>query len=201
MTATDQPIDGQSQEWEASMDDEFAPPTRRRFPLVTGALAALVVAGGAFLAGVQVQKHHDRSLVTTTAAAAATAGAGQRARASGGGGGAAGGGGGGGGATVGQVKLVDGSNIYVTDASGNTITVATTSSSQFTKLNPATLKDVQPGDTVIVRGAQQTDGSVSAATVSDSGPGGAVGGGGRFGGRGGGGTGTGGGTGAGATGG
>ena len=80
MTATDQPIDGQSQEWEASTDDEFAPPTRRRFPLVTGVLAVLVVAGGAFLAGVQVQKHHDRSLVTTTAAGFAVQSGAPRAR-------------------------------------------------------------------------------------------------------------------------
>ena len=181
MTASEQPIGDQGEDWEAGVDEEFAPPPRRRFPFLTGGLALLAAAGGAFLAGVQVQKHHDRSLVTTTAAATATGGAGQRARAALGAGGGAGGGGG---ATVGQVKLVDGSNIYVTDASGNTVTIATTSSSQFTKLNPATLKDIQPGDTVIVRGAQQGDGSVSAASVSDSGPGGAVGGGGRFGGRG-----------------
>ena len=189
MTAIDQPIDDAHQDWEGSADEEFAPQRRRRFPLVTGVLTLLAVAGGAFLAGVQVQKHHDRSLVTTTSAASTTGAggtargaAGQRARTASGAGG--GGGAGLGGATVGQVKLVDGSTIYVTDASGNTITVATTASSRFTKQNTATLKDVQPGDTVVVRGAQQNDGSVSAATVSDSGPGGTPGAGGRLGGRG-----------------
>jgi hypothetical protein len=155
------------------MDEEelMGPESSRRWPWFTGLLALAVVATGAFWGGVLVQKHHDRHLVSTSAAA--TAAATGRGR----GGGAAGFGGAGfAGATVGQVKLVDGSIIYVTDTSGNTVTVKTTDSSKFTKQTPVGLKDVQPGDAVIVRGAPQSDGSISAATLSDSGPAGTTGG-------------------------
>jgi len=162
----------QTSQWEEPMDEEelMGPESSRRWPWFTGLLALAVVATGAFWGGVLVQKHHDRHLVSTSAAA--TAAATGRGR----GGGAGFGGAGFAGATVGQVKLVDGSIIYVTDTSGNTVTVKTTDSSKFTKQTPVGLKDVQPGDAVIVRGAPQSDGSISAATLSDSGPAGTTGG-------------------------
>lgn len=157
----------QTAQWEEPMDEEelMGPESARRWPWFTGLLALAVVAAAAFWGGVLVQKHHDRHLVSTSAATA-TAATG-RVR----GGSAAGFGGGGfAGATVGQVKLVDGSTIYVTDSSGNTVTVKTTDSSKFTKQTPVGLKDVQPGDAVVIRGAPQSDGSISAATLTDSGP-------------------------------
>jgi hypothetical protein len=167
--------DPQTPQWEEPMDEEdlIGPEPARRLPWVTGLLALTAVAAAAFWGGVWVQKHHDRHLVSTTAAAS-TAATG-RARGAGGFGGAGGGFGGGAGATVGQVKLVDGSTIYVTDTSGNTVTVKTTGSSQFTKQTSVGLKDVQPGDAVIIRGAAQSDGSISAATLSDNGPAGTTG--------------------------
>ena len=76
-----------------------------------------------------------------------------------------GGGGAGGGAVTGTVKLVDGKNVYVTDTSGNVVKVATVGSSQLTKTDPATTKDVAPGDVVIVRGTQNSDGSYTASTL------------------------------------
>jgi hypothetical protein len=199
MTLTHEPTANPPGEWEEPIDEELdAEPSRRRFALLTGILAVLVVGGAAFLGGVQVQKRHDRALVSTTnvAATGAVTGTGTGTGRGAGGtrtgtgtGTGTGGFGGAGGATVGQVKLVDGATIYVTDSTGNTITVVTTGASKYAKTQTVTLKDIQPGDTVVIRGATQPDGSVSATTVTDSGAGGAVGGG-RFGG-GGGGTGTG----------
>jgi hypothetical protein len=185
MTVTDKPTNSpQDDEWEGLDEEDLeGPAPRRRMGLLTAALAVLVVGGGAFWAGVLVQKHHDHSLVNTSsvgaAAAARTGRTGTGATNSGAGGGL-------GGATVGQVKLVDGSTIYVTDASGNVLTVSTTGASTYTKQNPATLKDIQPGDTVAIRGIAQSDGSLSAATVTDSGAGGAAAFGGRVRGTGGG---------------
>ena len=42
MTASEQPIGDQGEDWEAGMDEEFAPPPRRRFPFLTGGLARSV---------------------------------------------------------------------------------------------------------------------------------------------------------------
>jgi hypothetical protein len=175
-------------------------PRRRRLPWVTQALAGLLLAGGGFLGGVLIQKHHDKNIVTAasavTNAARARTGAAAGGGFGGGGGGAGGAGGGaGGGGAAGQVKLVDGTTIYLTDFSGNTITVTTSGASKFTKQKDASLHDVQPGDTVVVRGAAQSDGSVAATQVTDAGPGGAAGGGFGGGRRFGGGAGAGGGTG------
>lgn len=77
--------------------------------------------------------------------------------------------GGAGTATAGQVKLVDGPNIYVTDNQGNVVKVTTSDSSRFTRTGPGTLGDVHPGDTVIVQGAKGADGIVTASAVVDNG--------------------------------
>jgi Domain of unknown function (DUF5666) len=74
-------------------------------------------------------------------------------------------GGGGGSGVAGAVKLVDGSNVYVTDTDGNVVKVTTGGSSQLTKTDPATMKDVAPGDVVTVRGTQNGDGSYSATSL------------------------------------
>ena len=200
MTLTHEPAANPPGDWEEPLDEDLnAVPGRRRFALLTGVLAVLVVGGGAFLGGVVVQKRHDRALVTTTNVAATGATTGTGTGRSTGGTRTGGGSGGFGGATVGQVKLVDGATIYVTDSTGNTVTVVTTGASSYSKTQTVSLKDIQPGDTVIIRGATQSDGSVSATSVTDSGVGGAIGAG-RFGGGGGaGGTGGTGGTGGGST--
>ena len=129
------------------------------------------------------------------AGAAAGAGTG-RAGATGGGGGAAGRAGGaaatgaatgtgsGGalaGATFGQIKLIDGANIYVTDQTGNIVKVATTPQSQITLTTTGTARDVKPGDTVVVTGPTGADGTVDATAVRDQGAGVAGLGGGGFG--------------------
>lgn len=165
-------------------DEELSPrPVRQKLGRGTLGLLVAACAAGAFYAGVVVEKHS----LGSTAAPASTRTAARTATGAGGAGAGAGGG-----ATVGQIKLIDGSNIYITDSTGNVVKVATTSASQITVTSTGTIKDVKPGDTVIVSGSTGDDGTISATAVRDSGAGGAAGFGGfggRRGGTGGGGTG------------
>ena len=150
-------------------EPEFQPRPRRRAHALTFALAGALLIAAGFYGGVLVQKHQDRGTSSASnarartfpAAAGATGGTGTGA-ARGAGFGGFGGGGAGGGAVTGTVKFVDGKNVYVTDTSGNIVKVATVASSQLTKTDPATTKDVAPGDVVLVRGPQNTDGSYTA---------------------------------------
>jgi hypothetical protein len=170
-------------------EPEFRPRARRRAHALTYVLGAALFVGAGFLGGVLLQKHEDKGSTSTaatrgTAAArfaalaggtgsgttvAGAAGTGAGAGGTGAGGGRAGGFGGGGGAAggavTGTVKLVDGKNVYVTDTSGNVVKVATSASSQLTKTDPATTSDVAPGDIVIVRGTQNSDGSYTAQSL------------------------------------
>jgi len=189
-------------------DPEFEPRPRRRAHTLTYVIAGLALAAVGFYAGVLTQKHEDHGS-TSSAASALSAFTGRRAGATGtgtgtgagagatGGGATATGGAGAsrfGGGTAGTVKFIDGSNIYITDANGNVVKVLTNGASTITKTDPATTKDVAPGQTVIVRGSQNSDGSYTASSVTLA-PAGSTGGFGGFfgsgGGRGGGGGGTG----------
>jgi hypothetical protein len=158
---------------EDSLATELAKAAPRRWwnrgTLVLGAVALLL---GGFLGGLQVQKHYG-----TSATAAAT-------RPGGGTGGARGAGGygfpgafpGGGaaptaaaaaaGPTTGKVKLVDGKTIYVETADGTVVTVRTGGDTAVQTATAGKLKDVKAGDTVSVQGAADTDGTVTATTVT-----------------------------------
>jgi hypothetical protein len=190
---------------------ELPPPAERsrraRINVATAVLATLVIAAGAFFAGVRVEKSHAKSSGTSNLAAAFSRFAAGRTGGTGGtgttgrGGAAAGAGGAAGGAagagvTVGTVKLVDGDNVYVTDTAGGITKVHVPSSATISVTQTGKVGDVKPGDTVIVRGAAGGDGTVAATSLTDSGTGGA-----GLGGFGGGGFGGGGSGGAGATGG
>jgi hypothetical protein len=172
-------------------DDEaaFRPRPRRRAHLLTFVLAGALLVGAGFYGGVLLQKHEDHGSTSASASAALSGRAARFAAGGGatgatgatgasgatGGGGAGGGGGrfggfggggaGGGSAVAGTVKLVDGTNVYVTDTNGNVVKVTTNGSSQLTKTDPATTKDVAPGDVVTVRGTQNSDGSYAATSV------------------------------------
>jgi Domain of unknown function (DUF5666) len=165
-------------------EPEFRPRPRRRAHLLTFVLAAALLAGAGFYGGVLLQKHEDHGSTSASATgsgraarfAAGASGASGATGASGAAGGAGGGGGrfggggfgggaGGGSAVAGTVKLVDGTNVYVTDTSGNVVKVTTNGSSQLTKTDPATVKDVAPGDVVTVRGSQNSDGSYTATSL------------------------------------
>jgi len=149
-------------------------PIARRSPsatrLTVGLLVMLAVSAG-FLGGVLIQKQAG-----TSASTAATAGGfGALARQFGGATGAAGaaggaaGRGGFGGATTGQIKLIDGTNVYVVDAQGNTVKVATTPSSTISTAQPTTITALKLGDNVVVRGTTGADGTVTATSLTDNG--------------------------------
>jgi hypothetical protein len=141
-------------------------------------LVLALVATLGFLAGVEVQKRQETPVATGGAAFASTRGGGGGQRGAGlgtgggrrgaGGGGGTGAGtfGGGGNATVGEVKVIDGSTLYVVDQNGNTLRVATSPSSRVSKSAEGSTQDIRPGDTVVVQGSKAPDGSVTAAQIT-----------------------------------
>jgi hypothetical protein len=140
---------------------------RRRLSVVTAVLALAAMGAAGFYAGVVVQKH-QKSPTSTAAAAQAFASRVGRAGAGGGFAGA-----GGANRVAGTVKLIDGSNIYVTDAQGNTVKVATGSGAQFSKTVAGALADVKIGDRISVSGPQGADGTYQAQQVISGGAAGA----------------------------
>jgi hypothetical protein len=157
---------------EDDLEAELIPLRRaRRLPVVTVLLALAAVAGAAFLGGVELQKHRggggSRAVL---GAGGAAAGAGRRAGRFGGAGAAAG-------FATGSVTLIKGDTIYVTDASGNTVEVATAGAT-VSKTVTATAKSISPGDTVVVRGSQGANGTLQASEITLGGAGGGSGGGG-----------------------
>jgi hypothetical protein len=102
------------------------------------------------------------------AGAGAGAGAAGRGAQGGGGAGAAGGEGAAKPAASGTVKVIDGNAVYVSQPDGTTKKVVANDSTRYTRTEPGTLRDVQPGDRVVVEGTAQPDGTVSANRVNDS---------------------------------
>jgi hypothetical protein len=172
-----------------TIDSDLAPPDddddtfhllamrrQRKLPLVTAGLVVALVAAGAFIGGVEIQKHQGGSSASSFRGALpsglAGQGVGTTTGSTGTTGGTRGGGfggvGGAGGATFGTVTVIKGSTLYVTDANGNTVKVTTSASSRLTKTTTATitLAGVQPGDTVVVRGTQQKNGNLAADTIT-----------------------------------
>jgi hypothetical protein len=160
-------------------DETYTPPRRERsFTPLSWALV-----GGLLLAvGVIIGAHFKATPAAASSGSGATAGAGAGAatgagggRLGGGGGFGGGGGGGGGGAgggtgvTVGQVKLVDGTNLYVQDAQGNITKVSTSGSTSVTVSQAGTLAQLTPGETVVVQGTAGADGTVAATSVNAGG--------------------------------
>jgi len=139
----------------------------------TRALLALVVVGGAFLGGAVVERTQHK---TSSGASSLASIAAQFRRSATGGSGASGGSGaagaspfGAGGATIGTVKLVDGTNVYVQDIQGNTIKVTTSPSTQVTISKTGKVSELAPGSTIIVQGKQNAAGtSMSATSISPS---------------------------------
>jgi hypothetical protein len=160
--------------------EELPPRPRRR--LVTPlnlALLAIVIAGAGFIGGVEVQK--GQSSATTgaglrgafasaltragTGTGTGTTGASGVAGRGGFGAGAGAGGAGAAGATTGTVSTVSGNALYVSTAAGNTVKVTAAPSSTVTATTLSSISAVHPGDTVIVVGATNSDGSVTATSI------------------------------------
>lgn len=77
-------------------------------------------------------------------------------------------GGGFGGLTVGTVKLVDGTNVYVATNDGATVKVKVPTSATVIAQKPIELTDLSAGTTVMVRGETASDGTVTATSVSET---------------------------------
>ena len=75
------------------------------------------------------------------------------------------------GATFGTVSSVSGNTLYITEANGNTVKVTLSSATKVTKNVSVGKNAVRPGDTVVVAGAKNSNGTVSATTLSDTGAG------------------------------
>ncbi|WP_406112962.1 hypothetical protein [Kitasatospora purpeofusca] len=183
---------------------ELAAPPRRRLPWVPLVLSAAVIATAAFAGGVWYQRDQapERASGRTVAAGggaqqprpgATGAGTGQNGNrrngqgtgGQGGGQGTGGQGGGQGGFTRGTVKAVDGTTVYLTDASGNTVKVTTGDSTKVQLNKEGKVGDLQPGQSVTVVGTP-TDGGYAATQLVEGGTGFVAGGGGGGGGFGGG---------------
>ncbi len=135
----------------------------------TAGLCGLLLATTGFIAGVQVQKGQAGD--TTATANGRGAGAPTRA----GFGGAAAGGDA---PTVGSVANKRGSTLYVEDADGTTVRVTTNAQSEVTRSATASVGAIHPGDTVVVQGTKDEDGTLVATRITATSKSAAAGGGG-----------------------
>lgn len=162
-------------------DDELnAVLTRRpraKVPSLTLVLAVIAVAGAGFIGGIMVGKHYGSSGSGALASALSRLGA-AREGAAGGAGTAPGGGtrilagGGAGGAagnaTVGTIKLVDHSTVYVQTLQGDIVPVSTSTATKVTASVAVPVSKLEPGEFVIVVGSKNSSGTVSAVSISQT---------------------------------
>ncbi|RSN05055.1 hypothetical protein DMB42_30215 [Nonomuraea sp. WAC 01424] len=71
-----------------------------------------------------------------------------------------------GGGTVGTVEKVDGDKVYVKTMDGSTVTVTTSDQTTVQISKPGKVADLAAGTTVVVRGQQSGDGSVTATAIT-----------------------------------
>jgi hypothetical protein len=155
---------------------------RARAPWLTKLLAVAVVAGLAFVGGVYAHKQWGSSSSSSAtggtsafAAARRAGGFGGFSRASGAGSGGATGFGSSGGATgfggaasqptSGQVSYIKGSTLYVADLTGGTVKVST-AGARVSKTTTITPQLIHPGDTVVVVGTKQANGTIAATSIT-----------------------------------
>jgi hypothetical protein len=167
------PFDPKSEpeEWPA-----HGPAKGLRVNWLTALLLVLLIAGGGIWGGAELQKHDGSksssgssalsALASRFAAGRGSTTGGSRFAGFGGGGGGAGGAGASKAAAVGTVTEVNGSTLYVTNAAGNLVEVKLSSTTTVSRDAKTTASDLVPGDTVIVEGATQKNGTVSASSVS-----------------------------------
>ena len=70
-----------------------------------------------------------------------------------------------GGATSGEVTFIQGNELYVSTAEGNTVKVSTSAGSTVTKTVKSSVKDIHPGETVVVTGSKGANGAISAESI------------------------------------
>jgi hypothetical protein len=149
---------------------------RAKLPSLTLVLAAIVVASAGFLGGTLVGKHYGSSssgnlagaFARLAARASASAGASPGARTGTGLGGRTGAFGGTGNATIGEIKLIDGSTVYVQTTAGDIVQVSTSAGTKVTVSSTVPVKDLSPGETVIVEGSKNSSGGIAATSISQT---------------------------------
>jgi hypothetical protein len=75
----------------------------------------------------------------------------------------------GGSASLGTLSTIDGNTLYITETSGNTVKVTLSSATKVTKNVAVGKNAMRPGDLVVVQGAKDSNGTVSATSVNDTG--------------------------------
>jgi hypothetical protein len=170
--------------FEGDLAEELAKaPRARRLPGLTTCLGVGVVLAVGFVIGAQADRHRGQQGSSSAQGARATSGG---AMPGGGvlGGGMRGGGlpgqtgggqgqsgsgnpgaSGGTGATTGTVQKIDGKTIYVQTA-GGVVQVKVTGTTKIRILQNGSAKNLKSGTSVVVRGAQAEDGTVTATSVS-----------------------------------
>jgi hypothetical protein len=174
------------EQWDPDQeDDTLVPPGRPRrhfFNRRSAALIALITCAAGFYAGIRVEKGRLSSSTNGargftlpalgSAGGASNGASGSRsaaARGFPGGAGFPGAALAGGNASIGTISSVDGHAIYLSDTSGNTIKVTLSSATKITKSLSVGKQSLHPGDSVVIRGLKNHNGTVSATSISDSG--------------------------------
>jgi len=145
---------------------------RVHLPSLTLTLTMVVVAGLGCLGGIFLGENFGSSSGSSAAAFRALAGAGATpsAGSTSSSSGFAGRGAGlfGSGGTFGTIKLVDGNIVYVQTAAGDIVQVSTSAATKVTISSAAPVKDLLPGETVIVEGTKNANGSIAATSISQN---------------------------------
>jgi hypothetical protein len=176
----------QQEEWlDGPPESELPPRPRRRLltPVPLALMGVLLTACG-FIGGVLVEKGESSSsssgggasgLASRFAALRADASGASGASGTGarsGAGSAAGGFGSSGSSggftrpTAGTVAYLDGSTLYVTNAEGNTVKVATSAGTTVDKTVKSAVKSIHPGETVTITGETGASGAINAESIS-----------------------------------
>ena len=165
-TTTDNDLEGT---WDDSPAAAPLPRRRRRWLTpASAALLAIALGFAGFYAGVREEKAQGAGTASTPSASrtssarTSSAGAGTGAASASASASASG-------ITAGTVTRVDGSTVYVREASGATVQVKLLASTAIKKTQDVSSHTVRPGDTVVVQGTQGSGGTIKSGSISDSG--------------------------------
>jgi hypothetical protein len=155
----------------AADDEQWNWPSRAAKPGVrlrvpTLALVALLFAAGGLWGGAALQRSHGTPAASSSAASSFASLFGRRGT-----GGTATGTGAGGAATTaaaaaGTVTAVEGDVVYLTTTTGSIEKVVVSGTTTVTRNAKSSASNLQPGDTVVVQGTKETNGSVDASSIA-----------------------------------
>jgi len=134
-------------------------------------LLVLLIGGGGIWGGAALQRSRGTSTGSLASAFESRIASARSGTSRFGGGTGATGFGGSSAAATGTVTEVTGSILYVTSASGSLVEVKLSPATTVTRNAKTTLGALQPGDTVVVQGTKQNNGTVTAASVAATGEG------------------------------